>query len=273
MEKLSKLYLSIILLLIANFSLAQNDSILNAKKEKFIVKKYWHQFSYNSSEWQIYLDSALIIEPQNAYLWQQKSMPNFKNGKYYDGMRFLNKAVQYDTLAWLGYRGFMKCIFMKDYTNAIIDIKYIYNKRPIEQKMDHSYPFWIGLSYLKLHQLDSAAYYLGTSINIALLKGKDAVHYVDWFYLGLTKYKQKNYKEALLCFDNASAQNSHFPDAEFYKAMILLQKKQKGEAKSLLIQARMNIANGYRMNEDNEVYVNYPYQITSFEIDELLKNL
>ena len=57
--------------------------------------------------------------------------------------------------------------------------------------MDHSYPFWIGISYLKLNKLDSADYYVGLSVNNALLKGKEAVHYVDWFYWGLTKFKQK----------------------------------------------------------------------------------
>ncbi|WP_421771723.1 tetratricopeptide repeat protein [Emticicia sp.] len=246
---------------------------MKAKKEKYITQKHWHKFSYNSSEWQMYLDSALAIEPKYAYLWQQKSMPNFKSGKYYDGMKFLNKAVEYDTLAWLGYRGFMKCVFMKDYANAITDLKAIYKKRPIDQIMDHSFPFWIGISYLKLGKLDSADYYLGLSVNNSLLKGKEAVHYVDWFYWGLTKYKQKKYKEALSYLENAMAQNSHFPDAEYYKAMVLLQINQKEAAKVLLVQAKTNIEAGYRMNEDNESYVNYPYQITTFEIDEVLAKL
>ncbi|MDZ7935411.1 MAG: hypothetical protein U5M51_10720 [Emticicia sp.] len=246
---------------------------MKVKKEKYITNRYWHTFSYNSSEWQIYLDSALAIEPQNAYLWQQKSMPNFKSGKYYDGMRFLNKAVELDTLAWLGYRGFMKCVFMKDYANAIVDLKAIYKKRPIDQEMDHSYPFWIGISYLKLNKLDSADYYLGLSVNNALKKSKEAVHYVDWFYWGLLKYKQKNYAKALECFENAGLQNSHFPDLEFYKAMVLLQLSQKEEAKGLLVQAKTNIAAGYRMNEDNESYANYPFQITVFDVDEVLEKL
>ena len=116
----------------------------------------------------MYLDSALVIEPKNTRLCQQKSMPNFKSGKYYDGMRFLNKAVEYYTLGYLGYRGFMKCIFMKDYANKIIDLKAILQKRPNDLTMDHSYPFWIGISYLKLGKLDSADYYLGLSVNNAL---------------------------------------------------------------------------------------------------------
>lgn len=273
MEKLLKLCLSLTFLLVTVLSFAQNDSTIRAKKERFITQKYWHQFSYNSLEWQMYLDSALLIEPENAYLWQQKSMPNFKSGKYYDGMRFLNKAIQYDSIAYLGYRGFMKCIFMKDYTNALTDLKAIYKKRPLEHIMDHSYPFWIGISYLKLNQLDSADYYLGLSVNNALMKDKDAVHYVDWFYWGLIKSKQKSHKVALIYFDKAIALNSNFPDVEYYKATILLQTHQKEGARALLLQAKANIANGYRMNEDNEVYTNYPYQVTTVDIDELLEKL
>ena len=273
MASLQRLYLSFSLLITLFSASAQINNTIEAKREKYITKEYWHTFGYNSPQWQMYLDSALVIEPRNSRLWQQKSMPNMKNGNYYEGMRFLNKAVEYDTLAWLGYRGFMKCVFMKDYTNAIIDLKSMYNKRPIEQVMDHSYPFWIGISYLKLNQLEDANRYLSLSVDQGMKNGKEWVHYVDWFYWGIVKYKQKDYEKALEFLENATSRNSHFPDAEFYKAMILLQKNKKEEAKTLLLQAKANIATGYRMNEDNEFYVNYPYQITVNEIDEYLQKL
>ena len=51
-----------------------------------IQKKYYNngaaQYSYFSSKWQVYLDSALALTPENAYLWQQKAMPLFKARKY-----------------------------------------------------------------------------------------------------------------------------------------------------------------------------------------------
>jgi len=269
MELSWRLYLSLVVSTFSSVLFGQNV----VEKKEYFIKKAFNTYPQVSEEFRDCIDSALVLLPNDAQLWREKATSHFKAGQYEPALKYINKAVELDTLAYLGYRGFMKCVFMKDYANAIIDLKAIYKKRPIDQTMDHSYPFWIGISYLKLNKLDSADYYVGLSVNNALLKGKEAVHYVDWFYWGLTKFKQKKYKEALSYFENAMAQNSHFPDVEYYKAMVLLQLNQKEDAKALLIQAKANIANGYRMNEDNESYANYPYQITTFEVDEILEKL
>jgi tetratricopeptide (TPR) repeat protein len=269
MALLQKLFLSLVFLSLSIFSFGQ-DKI---RGKDYFLKKAFNTYQQTSVEFRACIDSAIFLWPNDAQLWREKATSHFKAGQYEGAIKYINKAVELDTLGWLGYRGFMKCVFMKDYANAIIDLKEIYKKRPLEQKMDHSYPFWIGISYLKLNQLDSASQYLQLSINQSISKGTDWVHFVDWFYFGLIKFKQKDSLRALEYFDNAIAQNSLFPDVAYYKAIILLNQKKKLEAKDLLLSARANLVNGYRMNEDNEVYVNYPYQITTFEIDEILEKL
>lgn len=271
MKKLLKLSLNLAAILFALQVWGQTDSLFLQKKQKFVDNEYWHQFSYNTAEWQMYLDSALAIEPLNAHLWEQKAMPNFKNGNYLDGMRFLNKAVELDSTAWLGYRGFMKCIFLKDYKNALTDLMSCYVQTPFATRMDHTYSFWVGLCHLKLNDLDLANYYLQQSINQQLTKGKDWVHYVDWFYWTLTKLKQNELDAALEYLENALAQNPEFPDALYYKAQILYKQKHKDEAKTVLLEAQNAIKSGYRMNEDNEFYANYPFQITIFEVEKFLE--
>lgn len=112
--------------------------------------------------------------------------------------------------------------------------------------------------------------YLQTSIKQQNTNGDDWVHYVDWFYLGLTKLNQKKYTPALAAIEKALAQNPDFPDALYYKAQILHKQKHSEEAKTVLLKAKKTLELGYRMNEDNEVYTNYPFQITLFEVEELL---
>ncbi|QQD14266.1 hypothetical protein [Sphingobacterium sp. UDSM-2020] len=72
----------------------------NKSKQKAIVDRYLvdsaRQYSYYSKEWQKYIDMGLKEDSTIAYLWQQKAMPLFKQGKYELGMQYLDKAVLYD---------------------------------------------------------------------------------------------------------------------------------------------------------------------------------
>jgi hypothetical protein len=58
-----------------------------------IEKKYFingaERYGYTSHQWQIYLDSAIAITPDNALLWQRKAMPYFKARKYEVGCNIL----------------------------------------------------------------------------------------------------------------------------------------------------------------------------------------
>ena len=56
----------------------------------------------------MYIDSALAINPSIAYLYQQKAMPYFKQGKYEVAMPILDKAVALDSAEYIDYRAFMK---------------------------------------------------------------------------------------------------------------------------------------------------------------------
>src|SRR5690606_11666425 len=100
-------------------------SNIDLDKQQGIIEKYLvdsaRQYSYYSKEWQKYIDMGLQEDSTIAYLWQQKAMPLFKQGKYELGMQYLDKAVYYDRSRWLNYRAFIKCIFAKTYRAAITD--------------------------------------------------------------------------------------------------------------------------------------------------------
>lgn len=132
-----------------------------------------------SQKRQVYFDSVLFLRPKYSYLWQQKAMPLFKQKKYEIGIRYLDSAVHYDsTRHYQEYRGFMKCIFQKDYAGAIEDFKVVKEKDENRLVMDHSYNFYIGLSFLQLNKFDSAFYYINKSISYTEKKRGDA-HYLD----------------------------------------------------------------------------------------------
>src|SRR5690606_27842399 len=103
----------------------EKQSVQQDISEEQIVKRFlengaW-RFRYFSSEYQLYIDSAIAVNQTIAYLYQQKSMPYFKQGKYEVGLASLDKAVELDPKSYIDYRAFIKCIFARTYEGAIED--------------------------------------------------------------------------------------------------------------------------------------------------------
>lgn len=241
-----------------NKALSIQDSI----KLKTYLSKAFRQ-SLFSQERQHYLDSVIDISPNNAYFWQQKAMPLFKSKKYEIGMRYIDKAVSLNPERYLDYRAFIKCIFSKNYTDAITDFE---NAKTLNGSngyvMDHSYNFYIGINYLQLNEFKKANEYLKLSVTNELKNfSEDWVPPLDWFYLGISEFELHNYEEAIINLDKSLKDYSTFADAQYYKIKCLSRLGRIEEAKDLLEIARKNIAEGNTFNEANSVYERYPYQI------------
>jgi tetratricopeptide (TPR) repeat protein len=225
-----------------------------------------------TGEGQLALDSALRIDPTNPQIWQQKSMPYLKNGDFMSWRKYINKAVENAPERYLAYRGFCAAIFVKDYESALLDFEKRQNLKPNEciHEMDHSLAFWRGLCYLELGKLDSARFFMEKSLKYQLdLRSAEWAHYNDFFYLGVIHYELNDITKAQYYIDASLKNYNEFPDAHFYKALILNKLGKSGEALDHLVQIENAWKKKYRMNEDNEVYANYPKQIGQIEIDNL----
>jgi tetratricopeptide (TPR) repeat protein len=236
------------------------------------VERLHQRVSIYTAEGQAALDSASWIDPTNAQIWQQKSMPYLKNGDFISWRKYINKAVENDPKAHLAYRGFCAMIFVKDYEGALLDFEKRQNLKPTETvyEMDHSLAFWRGLCYLELGQLDSARIFMEKSLKYQLdLRSAEWAHYNDFFYLGVIHYELNDLDKAQYYIDASLKNYKEFPDAHFYKALILNKLGKSGEALDHLAQIENAWKKRYRMNEDNEVYSNYPKQIGQGEIDNL----
>ena len=237
------------------------------KRQDSIIDKYLtngaHKFSYNSPQWQLEIDKGLEIDSTIAYLWQQKAMPLFKQGKYEIGMEFVDKAVIYNRERWQSYRAFIKCIFAKTYREAIIDFE-DYKKRfgNVGYVMDHTYDFHIALSYLQLNEFEKAEEIFTKDYEKQLAeKGKDWLHSVDLFYYGISKFELGKYKEAIKIFDIALEDYPQFSDIQYYKSISLYKIGEIEKARKLYKEAEINGKKGFSINEDNAIYERYPYQV------------
>ncbi|WP_129535819.1 tetratricopeptide repeat protein [Chryseobacterium sp. 3008163] len=261
----------ILLFLFCNCFFAQNHDLKKQQPinrdsiiEQYLKNGAW-QYPMFSKQWQINIDKALAILPNDPYLWEQKAMPFFKQKKYELGMIYLDKAVNLDnTNHYLEYRAFIKCIFQRSYKESIGDFEKL---QKIQGKdfyvMDHSYNFWLGLCYLQLNNFELAKSYIQKSIDNQKREFNNTVNFYEIFYLGVIEYELENYEIAINYFDKSLSEYQSFSDAKFYKAKCLANISDFEEALKLFKECEHDYKMGYTFNEGNSKYEDYPYQISS----------
>lgn len=235
----------------------RQDSIIN----EHLNNGAW-KYGLYSREWQQEIDKGLAKDSTIADLWQQKAMPLYKQGKYELGKIYIDKAVIYNRYEWQPYRAFMTCVFAKNYRAAISDFEDCITRFGDNYVMDHSYNFYIALSKIQLNEFEAAEKLLQKEVERQTTnQGADWVHHLDLFYLGIAKYEQGKYDDAISVFDKALKIYPEFSEVIFYKADSLRRLGDKEAAKVLMQEALKYGKDGYTVNEDNAIYEKYPYQI------------
>ena len=175
---------------------------------------------------------------------------------------------------WLAYRGFLKCMFTKDYTGALIDFQRVAKLKPNGREMDHTYAFFEGTCELELghYQRAEAAF----AHDMALQRGSDGlgeIHFNTLFYAGVVAARLKQYAPAQAYLQQCLRAYPQHPEANYYLALIYQAQGQPALARQHLEAAQRALIGGYRLNEDNIFYANYPEQVTEFEVTRAMKEI
>lgn len=229
------------------------------------------RFSYNDPRWTQYCDSLIAICPNVAVAYQQKAVPLIKDGKYEEAFVLENKAAALDPPRWLAYRGFLKCIFTKDYEGAILDFQGAARLNPGGREMDHTYPFFEGISHLELQSYALAEADFKRDMTLQRgSSGKGEIHFNSLFYVGILAFELKKYAQAKAYLQQCLQQYANHPEANYYLALTYRKLGDELLARQYLRTAGQALAKGYRLNEDNIYYANYPRQITAYEVQQAL---
>lgn len=233
------------------------DSII----EKYI-KNAAYTFHYTQQGWMDYVDSALKADSTIPLLWHHKALPYWKTGKYSLAVTCYDKAVQYSRRKYLGRRGFLKCIFQKDYSGAIQDMETAMKEFGYGYENDHSYPFYIALCYLQLSQYEKAREILQNDFDKTISeRGESNIHFLDRFYMGVIYYELRNYDRAIIYLNQSMQVYKEFSDAKYYKALCLYEQGNIDLAKQMARMAKVDYDKGYSINEDASFYEPYPYKV------------
>jgi tetratricopeptide (TPR) repeat protein len=89
-------------------------------------------------------------------VYQEKAIPYLYNGDFGTAFGYIDKAVEIDRKGWLAYRGYLNCIFTRNYERALADLMDAQAIEPNAHTMDHTYYFYFGLCYLETGRYERA---------------------------------------------------------------------------------------------------------------------
>lgn len=226
MEKSMKFCLSFQLLFVAIFSYSQSlncnvfrmegDSAkFNAceKAMETVYGKKWYQFDRRFHDG---LSEAIKMDSNFDYPYKEQSVAYLKSGDFVNWKKLIDKSVELNPKENLGYRGWCKYQFFRDYKGAIEDIEAlekIYPTGYLGYSSNGDYELHIAkaLCYSAIGEKEKAV----SIIENQLSKKDHTIGLYDYYQLGVTYFELKNYDKALENFEKQSnvydyAENSYF---------------------------------------------------------------
>ncbi|MDH6309346.1 tetratricopeptide (TPR) repeat protein [Dysgonomonas sp. PFB1-18] len=209
-------------------------------------------------EFQEIFDNAIDICPHFAYAYRSKSVAYLKSGDFVTWKKLIDKAVEHDAEENLGYRGWCRFQFFRDYKGAIQDIEKLESlvKYDIGSSVNGHYHLHIarGICYSAINQKQKAIEVFNNQLNA---KGYSAGLY-DYYQLGVTYYEVGDYENALKAFEKQSEVNE-LADNAYYKCKIYKISDNKDEYRRYKEQALKLLAENKRMFDPYTHHYNNVY--------------
>jgi tetratricopeptide (TPR) repeat protein len=149
----------------------------------------------------------------------EKAVPFLKRGQFIEWKEMIDKAVELSPEEYLGYRGWCRLQFLRDYEGAIRDIEKLKSLANYDigycQTGDYHLNIALALCYkmkgdfekareLIIHHLNSENYSEGL---------------YDYYHFGVLEYETGNFEEAIKYFDKQIEVNDYLGETYFYKAL------------------------------------------------------
>jgi tetratricopeptide (TPR) repeat protein len=264
------LMLFINLLLLGGYTFAQDVDCSSKAVQDSLFDLYSaraHKYSFLDDAWDMTYDSLLAICPNIAEAYQEKGHPYIANGDYQKAFEYINQAVALDPVRWTAYRGYLNCIYTRNYEKAVADFLEAARLAPTGYIQDHTYAFFIAISYMELGEYEKAEQYFLKDIGQQKGGGgRNDIHFNSLLYFGMLYYLMNEFDRAEVHLRDCLQLYEQHPMANYYMALIL---KVTGNSQKDIYfdKAKQYILEGYKMNEPY-TYVGFPRQITLYEVEQ-----
>ncbi|MDQ0066991.1 tetratricopeptide repeat protein [Chryseobacterium lathyri] len=265
MEKFQRYYLSFLLLIVYTNTIAQvNCNAVEGEDCKKACELYnWASDRQGSRQSQEAFDKAIGLCPDFSNSYMEKAVPYLKNGDFVTWKILIDKAVDANPKMHLGYRGWCKFQFLRDYKGAIRDLEELKKYYPddLGRSLNGDYHLEVvkAMSYSALGQKEKAA---GIIEKVLASKGYFKGMY-DHYQLGVTYFELGRYDKALENFEKQSKENNFAENIYFKSKVSKIRNKDYLDLKKL---ALMNYDEGKTMKD---VYTHHFNKIYRKQIEEL----
>ncbi|TZF93101.1 hypothetical protein FW781_19235 [Chryseobacterium panacisoli] len=238
MEKFQRYYLSFLLLIVYTNTIAQvNCNAVEGENCKKACELYnWASDLPGYAKSQEGFDKAIELCPDFSRAYMEKAVPYLKNGDFVTWKILIDKAVALDPQIHLGYRGWTKFQFLRDYKGAIQGLdalkKYYPGDLGRSQNGDYNLDVVRVMSYSVLGQKEKT-----TGIIERLLATRGYVKGMfDHYQLGITYSELGRYDKALENFEKQSKEYNFAENIYFKSKVSKIRNKDYLDLKMLALQ-------------------------------------
>lgn len=209
-------------------------------------------------------DEAIELCPNFADAYREKSVPYLKNGDFITWKTLIDKAVEIDPKSHLGYRGWCKFQFLRDFKGAIADIETLEQITQgdylgYSSNGDYELRIMKAMCYSALGKNEKAA----SIIENQLAKTNHKPGIYDYYQLGVTYFKLEKYDKALENFEKQSKHNDFAENIYFKSKIAKIRNKDYLNFKTLALKS---YDEGKNMKD---VYTHHFNKIYRIQIEEL----
>ena len=223
------------------------DSLKYEACKKAMEIKGHYQFS---KEYQTALDESLEIDPTFDYAYWAKSIAYLKSGDFVTWKKLIDKAVELKPKEYLGYRGWCRYQFFRDYKGAIKDIEKLDSlvEYDIGQSQNGTYHLNIakGLCYKGIEEKQKALKIIEDQIK--LNENENFVGANDYLHLGVLYLETGHFEKAIESFKKQS-ENNDLAENKYYLALTYKKLVNLNEYKSCLEKAKELYVKGRKMSD------------------------
>ncbi len=263
--KVFKVVLSIIFLIYSGFIIYV--MYIMPFNERFNVAEHSQGLYFSQKVFEI-LKSQ---NPNNSNVYFEQSVAFNKRGDYAKGFELLNKAVELDPKLHLGYRGWLKYNFLKDYKDCIKDLKRLDTLTPnfVDAPWGENIHYLLGLSYKGLKQYDLA--FIEFDKNLKTEKDSSWVNPNMYLYKGIIYKNLKEYNKAILNL-NACLKNNYDNSSEayYYKGLVYKELGKIDSAKVFFNKSLNLYSQGYK---NSDVYTEVQDELYLSDIEAEINKL
>lgn len=196
---------------------------------------------------QLQFDKAIELCPGFDYAYFEKAVPYLKRGDFITWRKLIDKAVELNPTGHLGYRGWCKYQFVRDYNGAIKDF----------EKLDSLISYDMGYSINGNYQLNivKALCYkaLGQKTkaveimeNQLAQKGYAPMTY-DYLHLGVLKIETGDTDGGIEYLNQSIALNDYLAEPYYYLGLIYKKQNLTKEFRENMEKAKIYYEKGYRL--------------------------